>query len=249
MSRRRLVLAALVILLVAVAVTARATGFAEYLRPGNLGLLRDWISGLGAAGPIVFIFGYAVATVAFLPGTPLTLLAGLLFGAFLGTAYAFTGAMIGAVLAFLVARYAARDLVSSRVQRNERLRRLDAGVERQGWRMLVITRLVPVFPFNLQNYAYGLTRVRLSTYTLVSGLCIVPGVAVYAFAGGSLGSLSRDENLGRFFIYLGVAAVIFVALSFVPGIIRRRTAAGEIEADESPEAKRETVRPDGKEQG
>jgi uncharacterized membrane protein YdjX (TVP38/TMEM64 family) len=239
MSRRRLVLAGLVILLVAVAVAARATGLAEYLRPGNLGLLRDWISGLGPAGPIVFIFGYAVATVAFLPGTPLTLLAGLLFGALLGTAYAFTGAMIGAVLAFLVARYAARDIVSSWVQRNERLRRLDAGVERQGWRMLVITRLVPVFPFNLQNYAYGLTRVRLSTYALVSGVCIVPGVAVYAFAGGSLGSLSTDDNLGRVFIYLGVAAVIFVALSFVPGIVRRRTAAGEIEADETSERQEE----------
>jgi uncharacterized membrane protein YdjX (TVP38/TMEM64 family) len=87
-----------------------------------------------------------------------------------------------------------------------------------------------VFPFNLQNYAYGLTRVRLGTYTLVSGLCIVPGVAVYAFAGGSLGSLSADGDLTRVFIYLGVAAVIFVALSFVPGVLRRR-AEGEIEPD------------------
>jgi uncharacterized membrane protein YdjX (TVP38/TMEM64 family) len=94
--------------------------------------------------------------------------------------------------------------------------------------MLVITRLVPVFPFNLQNYAYGLTRVRLGTYTLVSGLCIVPGVAVYAFAGGSLGSLSAGGDLTRVFVYLGVAAIIFVALSFLPGIIRRR-AGGEID--------------------
>jgi uncharacterized membrane protein YdjX (TVP38/TMEM64 family) len=225
-----MVLALLVLGLVAVAVLARITGFTEYLRPGNLGLLRDWISGLGAAGPVVFIAGYALATVAFLPGTPLTLLAGLLFGPIVGGTYAFSGAMIGAVLAFLVARYAARDLVDSWMRKNERLRRLDAGVERQGWRMLVITRLVPVFPFNLQNYAYGLTRVRLGTYTLVSGLCIVPGVAVYAFAGGSLGSLSAGGDLTRVFIYLGVAAVIFVALSFVPGILRHR-AGGEMEPD------------------
>lgn len=228
MSRRRIVLALLVLGLATVAVLARATGFTEYLRPGNLGLLRDWISGLGAAGPVVFIAGYALATVAFLPGTPLTLLAGLLFGPIVGGTYAFSGAMIGAVLAFLVARYAARDLVASWMRKSERLRRLDAGVERQGWRMLVITRLVPVFPFNLQNYAYGLTRVRLGTYTLVSGLCIVPGVAVYAFAGGSLGSLSAGGDLTRVFVYLGVAAIIFVALSFLPGIIRRR-AGGEID--------------------
>jgi len=229
MSRRRLALVLLVLVLVGIAVTARATGLTEYLRPGNLGVLREWISGLGPAGPLVFIGGYAAATVAFLPGTPLTLLAGVLFGPLLGTVYAFSGAMVGCVAAFLVARYAARDLVASRVRGNERLRRLDEGVERQGWRMLVITRLVPVFPFNLQNYAYGLTRVRLATYTLVSGLCIIPGVAVYAFAGGSLGSLSTDDNLGRVFVYLGIAAVIFVALSFVPGVIRRRSAARELE--------------------
>lgn len=185
MSRRRLLLVALVLTLAAAAVVGRVTGLTEYLRPGNLEPLRDWISGLGLAGPVVFIAGYALATVAFLPGAPLTLLAGLYFGAVPGTAYAFAGAMIGAVAAFLVARYAARDLVASRIRKHERLRRLDAGVERQGWRMLVLTRLVPLFPFNLQNYAYGLTRVRLSTYTLVSGVCILPGVAVYSFAGGS----------------------------------------------------------------
>lgn len=235
----------MLLVLALVGVAARATGFTEYLRPENLGLLREWISGLGAAGPAVFVSGYALATVAFLPGTPLTLLAGLLFGPVLGTAYAFTGAMTGAVAAFLIARYAARDLVASRVRKNERLMRLDAGVERQGWRMLVITRLVPVFPFNLQNYAYGLTRVRLSTYTLVSGVCIVPGVAVYAFAGGSLGSLSAGADLTRVFVYLGVAAVIFVALSLVPGILRRRAAASEIEVDEEPEA---PAKPEGKDQ-
>ena len=229
MSRRRLALVALILLIVAIAVAARATGLTEYLRPENLGVLRQWISSLGPAGPIVFILGYAVATVAFLPGTPLTLLGGILFGALLGAVYAALGATIGLTLAFLLARYAARDLVASRVQRNERLRRLDEGVERQGWRILVLTRLVPVFPFNLQNYAYGLTRIGLATYALVSGICILPGVAVYAFAGGSLGTLSAGGDLSRVFVYLGLAAVIFVALSLLPGFIRRRYSSPELD--------------------
>lgn len=239
MSRQRLALVGLIVLIVAAALAARALGLTEYLRPENLGTLRQWISSLGPAGPVVFILGYAVATVAFLPGTPLTLLGGLLFGALLGTVYA-AGATIGLTLAFLLARYAARDLVASRVQRNERLRRLDEGVERQGWRILVLTRLVPVFPFNLQNYAYGLTRVGLATYVLVSGICILPGVAVYAFAGGSLGTLSAGGDLTRVLIYLGAAAVIFVALSLLPGAIRRRYSAPELEddQDEPPEKPR-----------
>lgn len=238
MSRRRAALVGLILLIAAAAIAARAAGLTEYLRPENLGALRQWISSLGPAGPVVFILGYAAATVAFLPGTPLTLLGGLLFGALLGTVYAAAGATIGLTLAFLLARYAARDLVASRVQRNERLRRLDEGVERQGWRILVITRLVPVFPFNLQNYAYGLTRVGLATYVIVSGICILPGVAVYAFAGGSLGTLSAGGDLSRVLIYLGAAAVIFVALSLLPGFIRRRYSAPELE-DETPEKRDE----------
>ena len=104
---------------------------------------------------------------------------------------------------------------------NVRLKKLDEGVERQGWRMLLITRLVPLFPFNLQNYAYGLTKIGLATYVLLTAVCIVPGAAVYTFAGGSLASAGRDPT--RTFVYLGVAAVLFVAVSLVPGLIRRRS--------------------------
>ena len=155
---------------------------------------------------------------AFLPGTPLTLLAGLAFGPVLGTLYVMIGATAGLTLAFLVARYAARGLVASWVQENERLGRLDGEVGRQGWRILVVTRLVPLFPFNLQNYAYGLTRIGLGTYVLVSAACIVPGVVVYTFAGGSVTS----GNLTRTFVLLGIAAGIFVLLSLIPGWLRRR---------------------------
>ena len=220
MRRWRLVVGILALL--AVVVLARLSGLADYLSLENLGRLRDYINSFGVAAPVVFILGYALATVAFLPGTPFTLLGGLVFGPVLGAVYATVGATIGATLAFLVARYAARGVVVSWVSRDERLQRIDDGVERQGWRMLVITRLVPLFPFNLQNYAYGLTKIGLPTYTLVTAICIIPAVVVYTFAGGSL--TTAGENLTRTFVYLGIAAVVFVLLSLIPGLIRRRSS-------------------------
>ena len=207
--------------LLALVVVARLTGLSGYISLDGLGRLRDWIGGFGVAAPLVFIAIYVVATVAFLPGTPLSLLAGLVFGPVFGTLWAVIGATIGATLAFLIGRYAARGLVEGSTSNNERLKRLDEGVERQGWRMLLITRLVPLFPFNLQNYAYGLTKIGLATYVLLTALCIVPGAAVFTLASGSLASARQDPT--KTFVYLGVAAVLFVAVSLVPGLIRRRS--------------------------
>ena len=199
---------------------ARLTGLAEYISLDGLNDLRDWIDSFGVVAPVVFIVIYVVATVAFLPGAPLSLLAGLVFGAAWGTVWTVIGATLGATLAFLIGRYAARGLVESWTASNERVRKLDEGVEKHGWRMLLITRLVPLFPFNLQNYAYGLTRIGVGSYVSLTALCIVPGVIVYTFAGGSLAS--AREDLTRTFAYLGVAAVFFVLVSLIPGWLRRR---------------------------
>ena len=207
--------------LVALVVVARLTGLSGYIGLDGLDRLRAWIVGFGVAAPIVFVAIYAVATVAFLPGTPLSLLAGLVFGPVFGALWAVIGATIGATLSFLVGRYAARGLVEGWTANNERVRRLDEGVERHGWRMLLLTRLVPVFPFNLQNYAYGLTGIGLGTYVLLTAVCIVPGAAVYTFAGGSLAS--ARQNSTQAFVYLGVAAVLLVAVSLIPRLIRRRS--------------------------
>jgi uncharacterized membrane protein YdjX (TVP38/TMEM64 family) len=213
---------------------ARALGLADLVSADNLGVLQEYIEGFGALGPLVYVAAYAAATVAFLPATLFTPLAGLAFGPVWGSVYAFVGATSGLTLAFLVARYAARGLVRTWIERDERLQRIDRGVEDQGWRMLVITRLVPVFPFNLQNYAYGLTRVGFATYVLVSAVCSLPGLLVYTFAGGSLAVAGEDPTLT--FVLLGAAAVLFVLLSFVPGWLRRRYCAGP-GLDEGPSRK------------
>ncbi|CAA9441709.1 MAG: hypothetical protein AVDCRST_MAG37-1440 [uncultured Rubrobacteraceae bacterium] len=206
--------------LLLVLVGARVAGVTECVSLDGLNSLRDWINGFGMVAPIVFVVIYVVATVSFLPGAPLSLLAGLVFGAAWGTLWTVIGATLGATLAFLIARYAARGLVESWTANNQRVRKLDEGVEKHGWRMLLITRLVPLFPFNLQNYAYGLTRVGVGSYVLLTGTCIVPGVLVYTLAGGSLAS--ANEDLIKTFVYLGVAAVFFVLISLIPGWLRRR---------------------------
>lgn len=213
-------LAVIGLALIAAAVIARAAGLTEYAGLEGLGMLRGWILGFGVVAPLVFVVLYVVATVAFLPGTPLSLLAGLVFGPVWGTLWTVIGATIGATLAFLIGRYAARGLVETWTADNEWVRKLDEGVEKHGWRMLLITRLVPLFPFNLQNYAYGLTKIRLSTYMLLTAVCIIPGAAVFTFAGGSLAAAQQD--LTRTFFYLGIAAVLFVLVSLVPGWIRQR---------------------------
>lgn len=213
-------LAGIGLVLLAVAVIAKVTGLTDYISLDNLDALRGWIDGFGAIAPVVFVAMYAAAVVAFLPATPLTLLSGLVFGVVWGTLWAWIGATLGLTLAFLVGRYAARGLVESWKENNERVKKLDEGVEKHGWRMLLITRLVPVFPFSLQNYVYGLTKIRFLTYVLVSGACIVPGVIVYIFAGGSLAT--AQEDLTKTFVYLGVAAVFFVLISLIPTWIRKR---------------------------
>jgi uncharacterized membrane protein YdjX (TVP38/TMEM64 family) len=209
--------------LLAIVAIARITGLTEYISLDNLNRLRDWIHGFGVVAPIVFVAVYAIAVMALLPVSPLTFLAGLAFGAVWGALCAWTGAMLGATLAFLVGRYAARGLVESWIANSERVRKLDEGVEKHGWRMLFITRLVPVFPFSLQSYAYGLTKIGLGTYMLLTAICKVPGAIMLAFAGSSLAT--AQENLTKTFLYLGVAAVLFVLISLIPSWAKRRSEA------------------------
>jgi len=184
----------------------------------NVHRIDAWFASLGWRAPVVFVLLWIAACVFFLPGLPISIAGGLIFGAVWGTVWTTIGANIGAVAAFLIGRYVARGMVVRQIQRNERLRKIDEGVTKHGWRMLMITRLVPLFPFNIQNYVYGLTDVKLSTYALVSLVCMLPGTIAYNFAAGSV----RTGDFGTTLWYLGIAAAGFVLLSLVPGWLKRR---------------------------
>jgi len=158
----------------ALIVIAGVTGVGEHLKDA-----RSWIEGLGPWAPVAFIALYIIAAVAFLPGSALTVMAGAVFGSLWGVVYTIIGATIGASLAFLIGRYFARDTVAGWLAKNEKFAKLDQLTEKHGAIIVAVTRLVPVFPFNLLNYGFGLTKVRFSTYVLWSLICMVPGTALY----------------------------------------------------------------------
>ncbi|RIL05958.1 MAG: TVP38/TMEM64 family protein [Proteobacteria bacterium] len=149
-----------------------------------------WVEGLGALGPIAFVAGYALAVVAFAPGSILTLAAGAIFGIARGTLYVFVAATLGASLAFLVARYAARPWVERRLAGNPRFAAIDRAVAQQGRRIVFLLRLSPAFPFNLLNYALGLTRVRFAD-ALVASIGMLPGTLLYVYYGNVGGELAK----------------------------------------------------------
>jgi uncharacterized membrane protein YdjX (TVP38/TMEM64 family) len=195
-------------------------GLFEYISLENMQNLKTWINGYGMLGPIIYIVLYIVACIFFLPGLPIAVLAGLAFGPIMGALWASIGATLGASAAFLVARYAARGMVEGWVKKNEKLKKIDEGVEKQGWRMLMLTRLVPIFPFNVQNYVYGLTNIKLLTYVAVSFICMIPGAVAFTFMGGSI--VSGDGNIGKTLMYLGIGAVFFIVISLLPGWLKKK---------------------------
>jgi len=200
-------------------------GAFDLLSVDNIDHLDAWFAGLGFWAPLVFVVLWIVAAVFFLPGLAITIVGGLIFGAVWGTVWTTVGANLGAIAAFLIGRYAARDMVEGMVEKNKALRKIDEGVARQGWRMLLITRLVPIFPFNVQNYVYGLTDIPLRTYVLVTVPCMLPATIAFNFAAGSV----RTGDFGKTLWYLGVAAVFFVLLSLIPNVVRKRIATSESE--------------------
>ena len=199
-------------------------GVTEYLKRDNIPKIKEKINSFGVIAPLVYIGFYIIATVFFLPGLPVTMLSGLAFGPVWGVVYASIGAIIGVSCAFLVARYVARGMVEGWVKGNTQFRRIDEGVHRQGWRMLMVTRLVPLFPFNLQNYAYGLTKIRFATYFFVSWICMLPGTAAYVQLGAAVNV--GEGNIKKTLIYLAGAGVFIVIVSLIPSLIRKRQSEG-----------------------
>ena len=151
----------------------------------------DWLKQdeIKVIAPIIFMLIYIVATVAFLPGSVLTLGAGVLFGIVKGSILVFFGATIGATLAFLVGRYVARGWISKKIEGNQKFKAIDQAVGKEGLKIVLLTRLSPVFPFNLLNYGLGVTGVSLKDYVLGS-VGMIPGTIMYVYIGSLAGSLA-----------------------------------------------------------
>lgn len=188
----KLVMGLVAIAILFTATPALAVSFDDVEQFNPQELLRNalqWIENLGPKGAIAFILIYIVATVAFLPGTILTVGAGVIFGVVLGSIYVFIGATLGATAAFLVGRYLARGWISKKIESNDNFNAIDQAVGKEGFKIVLLTRLSPVFPFNLLNYAFGVTGVSLRDY-FFGCIGIIPGTILYVYIGSLAGSLA-----------------------------------------------------------
>ena len=204
-------------LLLVLALGAAITAAFVYRQDLNPAEIEARMAGFGRLAPLVFIVLYAMAAVLFLPGSVLTLAGGALFGPVLGVVYSLTGATIGATVAFLIARYLASDWVAQRS--GGKLRQLIDGVENEGWRFVAFTRLVPLFPFNMLNYALGLTRIRPLAYVLATAICMIPGAIAYTYLGyAGREAMAGSEGL----VQKGMLALgLLAAVVFLPHLTKR----------------------------
>ncbi|KJR40134.1 membrane protein containing SNARE associated Golgi protein [Candidatus Magnetoovum chiemensis] len=179
--------------------------------------LRLWVESAGVFAPFMFMGVYIVSVVLFLPALILTIAGGVLFGPIWGAFYNLTAATTGAVLAFLISRYLASQWVQQRL--GGRLKQIVDGVESEGWRFVAFVRLVPLFPFNVVNYAFGLTRINLLHYVLATYICMTPGAVAYTYlgyAGAAAGA--HDEKLIKKALF---ALALVAAAAFLPRLIKR----------------------------
>src|SRR5258708_10473187 len=203
------------------------TGAAVYFRHSLHDLLAralDWIATLGVCGPIIFAGIYVLACVLFLPGSILTLGAGALFGVVKGSILVSISATLGATAAFLVGRYLARDWVAKKIEGNPKFSAIDQAVAREGWKIVGLVRLSPVFPFSLLNYGFGLTRVSLRDYMLASWIGMMPGTVMYVYIG-SLAHAGAQQSTPLQWALRGLGLLATIAVTVMLTRIAKKALA------------------------
>ncbi|RSK29069.1 TVP38/TMEM64 family protein [Bacillus sp. HMF5848] len=206
-------------------VAAIAVVFFIAWKTGILNQLKDveamqaWFEGFGVLGYIIFILVFIAVAVFMLPASLLTIVAGITFGSVKGGLLALIGATLGAMAAFLIAKYVARKMIVEKFQDNAIFKKIDVGVEKNGVSFLILSRLVPVFPYNVQNYAYGVTSIPFMKYSLVSLVTMAPGAFIYAFMAGQIVTEGMSFKL---LIQFALAGIILFLVSLIPKYIAKK---------------------------
>ncbi len=208
-------LIALVGIVIALFLTMKFLPVQQWLRNFN-----DWVGQMGVVGILIFIIVYAVATVLLAPGSVLTIGAGFAFGLWKGFVAVSAGATLGAALAFLVARFIARDKIERIAQPNEKFRRIDNAIGKQGAKLILLLRLSPIIPFNLSNYFYGLTAVKFWPYVVASWIGMMPGTFLYVYIG-TAGKAAASAAAGgeamkhgwQYWTFMGVGLVATIVVT------------------------------------
>jgi uncharacterized membrane protein YdjX (TVP38/TMEM64 family) len=197
----------LVIFLLAIIILLRLSGVADKLTDA-----RQWINGLGSWGPLVLVLVYILAVVLALPGSAITIAGAALFGSLWGVVLVSIASTTGASICFLISRYLARDFILHKFGQNEKFLKLDRLTEEHGAIVVAITRLIPLFPFNVLNYGFGLTGVRFRTYIFWSWLCMLPGTILYVVGTDVILSGVSEGKIPWLLVLVLLLAAIILAL-------------------------------------
>ncbi|WP_413112008.1 TVP38/TMEM64 family protein [Thaumasiovibrio sp. DFM-14] len=196
---------------------AKQTGILDLLT--DVEGLQNWIAGFGPMGYAVFVLVYIVSCIFLLPGSALTIVAGIAFGPIAGGIIALLAATAGATAAFVVGRFLLRNLILNKFGDNPIFKKIDDGVAENGASFLILTRLVPVFPFSLQNYAYGLTGLNLGTYVIVSLVTMAPGAFIFAYMAGDIATNGVSAML---LVKFAAAGLVLFGMSLIPKYIAKK---------------------------
>ncbi|HEY9840754.1 MAG TPA: TVP38/TMEM64 family protein [Candidatus Obscuribacterales bacterium] len=187
--------------------------------------LEPWIKSLGPWGPVAFIGLYVGASIAALPGSVLTIAAGVLFGSLWGVIWVSLASTLAAACCFLIARYFARGAIEASLRDNPGFQKLDAMTAKNGVLIVALTRLVPLFPFNLLNYGFGLTKVPFGTYVLTSWLCMLPGTVLYVVGSDAVKKAVASGQIP--WPLIAVVAAVLVLLTFIGKAARKKLKEAE----------------------
>lgn len=207
-------------------------GSVELEKPGVFGVVFSYLKSrekmekvivsFGVWGPAAYMALYALVTLTCISVLPITLVGGLVFGGVMGTIYTAIGASVGLSLSFLVARYIARKPMEKRFGNSDVFKKIDEGVKNEGWFVLATTRLLPVFPFGIQNYVYGLTSIGFLQYALLSTIFILPGTSVFVLLAGAVASGDKATAIKMSL----TASLIFFALTLITKVIAKKSKGG-----------------------
>ena len=206
--------------------------------------LEAWLGELGPWGPIAFALVYILATIAMLPGSMLTLAGSAVFGFWEAYIAVTVGSVTGAALAFLIARHVARRKVETMARQYPKFAAVDEAISKGGWRVVALMRLSPAVPFNLQNYLYGLTRIRFWPYVLTSWLAMIPGTLMYVYIGHAAGEAATNrQKTPAEWTLLGVGLLATVVVTVYITRLAKRELAKQTELATEPAAPEDTSFP------
>lgn len=193
------------------------TGFINFIKDTDA--MQQYFRSLGMVGYGIYIIFYILVAVFMLPASVMTIVAGIVFGPVAGAIIALCGATIGSCVTFLIARYVARDMIVNKFEKNPVFNKIEEGAKLNGTSFLILTRLVPVFPYNIQNYAYGLTSIKFRTYAIVTFICMAPGAFIYAFMAGEI---VKNGVSTKLLVQFLIAGVVLFIVSLIPKYIAKK---------------------------